>query len=91
MRIEIEAPRGRKNAGITDALADARSAIAALNAAGVCVIAVLANGRRPLLMIDRMPDGVVSVVKRWHPNGQGGQTIVRAAQWHGCQLEAAHG
>lgn len=85
-----ENPHAQHNLQLGDALADARTAIAALNTEDVCVVAVMANGRRPLLMIDRMPDGVVSVIKRKHPNGRGGHTVVRATEWHGCQLEAMH-
>lgn len=79
-----------QNAQLGAALIDAAAALEALNAAGIRVIAALANGRRPLLMVERMPEGVVSVVKRKHPNGCGGYTVVRATQWCGCQLEAMH-
>lgn len=85
-----ELSRDRQNAQLTDALATASVAIATLDAAGVSVLAVMTNGRRPLLMIDRMPADTLSVIKRRHPNGFGGMTVVRAAEWHGCQLEAMH-
>lgn len=86
----IENPHVQHHEHLGNALLDARNAIAALNAKGVCVVAVMANGRRPLLMIDRMPPDLVSVVKRRSPNGRGGHTVVRATQWHGCQLESMH-
>lgn len=76
------------NAVVIDALSVARAATQALNDDGVCVIAAMANGRRPLLMVNRIPDGLATVVKRQHPNGYGGTTIVRAAEAFGCQLEA---
>ena len=76
------------NAVVIDALSVARAATQALNNDGVCVIAAMANGRQPLLMVDRIPDGLSSVVKRQHPNGYGGTTYVRAASAFGCQLEA---
>lgn len=76
------------NAYVAGALAVACQAISALNDAGVSVIAAMANGRRPLLIVDRIPEGAASVIKRRNPNGMGGTTIVRAAEWHGCQLEA---
>jgi len=78
-----------RNASVAGALAVASHALCALNNAGVTVLSVLANGRRPLLIIDRIPDDVISVIKRRHPNGVGGTTVVRAAEWHGCQLEAS--
>lgn len=68
----------------------ARDAITMLNALDVRVIAVMANGRRPLLMIDHIPDSFPSALKRKHPNGFGGSTIVLAAEAYGCQLEAMH-
>lgn len=54
----------------------------------VRVIAAMANGRRPLLYVDRMPQSVEAVVKRSNPNGFGGITRVLAASFMGCQLEA---
>lgn len=71
-------------------LSDATAAAAMLAQAGICVFAVLANGRRPLLMVDRLPADIPSTVKRHHPNGMGGTTFVRAASYHGCQLEWMH-
>lgn len=57
---------------------------------GVTVLAAFSNGRRPALIVDRSPPGVVSAVKRSHPNGFGGRTVVRCAEYHGCQLEWLH-
>ena len=54
---------------------------------GVRVMAALANGRRPLLVVDQMPPGTRSIVKRRYPNGIGGHTSVYAAEFYGCQLE----
>lgn len=54
---------------------------------GIKVFAAMANGRRPLLMCDRMPEGVVTGVKCRYPNGQGGTTLVHAGTFAGCQLE----
>lgn len=76
------------NETISNALLTARAAIHALNQDGVHIIAALANGRRPLLMVDRIPGDLRVVVKRQHPNGRGGTTVVRAAEAYGCQLEA---
>lgn len=78
------------NDDIVSALDLARSATQGLAAEGVKVLFALANGRRPLLYVDRMPDGVVSSIKRSHPNGYGGTTVVRAASYCGCQLEWMH-
>lgn len=72
---------------LADALALASTVTRALAGAGVNVIAALANGRRPLLYVDRMPAGVETVVKRSYPNHLGGRTVVRAAHYDGCQLE----
>jgi hypothetical protein len=85
-----ETPHARQNDHLCLALFNAQTAVSLLNDQGICVIAVMANGRRPLLMIDRMPNGVVSVVKRRSPNGRGGYTVVRATEWCGCQLESMH-
>ena len=77
-----------RNATLVDALLTARAAIAELNREGICVLfASFVAEHRPTLMVDRLPDGVVSVIKRRHPNGIGGICTVRATQWHGCQLE----
>lgn len=57
---------------------------------GVQVIAALANGRRPVLMVDRLPPGLQGVAKRSHGNGCGGTTVITAAEFHGCQLEWMH-
>ena len=85
-----ETPHAGKNDHLSTAMASARSAIQVLSDRGFCVYAVVANGRRPVLMVDRIPDELVSVVKRRNPNGRGGHTVVRATEWAGCQLEAMH-
>lgn len=54
---------------------------------GIKVFAAMANGRQPLLMCDRMPEGVVSGLKSRYPNGRGGMTLVHAAVFAGCRLE----
>lgn len=76
-----------QNTDIASALVTASAATLLLNLDGVTVIAALANGRRPVLMVTRLPPGVDSVVKRRYPNGMGGTTVVRAAHYEGCQLE----
>ena len=80
-----------KNAGLNDAIVNqltiADQATRRLTAKGIKVIAAMANGRRPLLMVDAMPEGVVTAVKQKYPNGQGGTTLVHAATFFGCQLE----
>lgn len=88
MNTEKTAPAA--NDDIASALQLALAATQGLAAEGVKVICALANGRRPLLYVDRMPDGVVSGIKRSHPNGFGGTTVVRAAPYCGCQLEWMH-
>lgn len=80
----------KSNNHLKAALGIARNAINALSQEGVAVLAVMAHKRRPLLLVDRMPQGVVSGIKRRYPNGVGGTTIVRATDWQGCQLEAMH-
>lgn len=88
MNTEKTAPAA--NDDIASALELALAATRGLTAEGITVICGFANGRRPVLYVDRMPDGVVSVVKRSHPNGSGGTTVVRAAPYCGCQLEWMH-
>lgn len=81
--------RIHRNSQVAEALATARLTIAMLNDENIAVLGVLAtDGRRPTLIVERLPHGVVSVIKRRHPNGMGGITTVRATQWNGCQLEA---
>lgn len=72
---------------ISNALAHAAAVTLRLGEEGVSVVAAMANGRRPVLMVDRLPKDIPSVVKRSHRNGWGGMTVVRAAHYDGCQLE----
>lgn len=76
-----------RNATVTNELLLAAAVTQQLAAKGVTVFAAMANGRRPLLMCDRMPPGVVTGVKCRYPNGQGGTTLVHAATYAECQLE----
>lgn len=88
MQTATELTHVHRNATLAEGLLTAREAIAALNDEGICVLfAHFVAGHRPTLIVDRLPDGVVSVIKRRHPNGMGGVCTVRATQWHGCQLE----
>lgn len=73
---------------ISNALSHAAAVTLLLAERGVAVVAAMTNGRRPLLVVNRMPEGIESAVKRTEPNGLGGRTVVRAAAFHGCQLEA---
>lgn len=75
------------NEVIASALELAREATHRLTDAGIHIYCAWANGRRPVLYVDRIPEGVESSVKRQHPNGAGGVTVVRAAPYYGCQLE----
>lgn len=72
---------------VANELLDACTVTQLLATQGVKVFAAMANGRRPLLMCDRMPAGVVTGVKCRYPNGKGGTTLVHAATYAGCQLE----
>lgn len=70
--------------------ADLQRATAAterLAAAGIAVMAAMFNGRRPLLFVDRMPEGVWASLKRRTPNHFGGFTEIHAAEFEGCQIE----
>jgi hypothetical protein len=75
---------------ISNALSHAAAVTLTLAGQGCNVIAAMANGRRPILMVDRIPPGLETVTKRSHPNGMGGTTVVTAAHFHGCQLEWMH-
>ena len=90
MNPATETPIAEQNGHLVSAMANARGAIQTLSDRGFSVYAVVANGRRPVLMVDRIPDELVSVVKRRSPNGRGGHTVVRATEWSGCQLESMH-
>lgn len=71
--------------------ADLRRATAATNhlaTAGVAVLGAMFNGRRALLIVDRMPAGVGWSIKRRSPNHLGGYTEVHAAEFLGCQIES---
>lgn len=70
-----------------DVLQTATDASRLLVNAKVTIIAAYANGRRPVLIIDAPPPFVVGALKRQHPNGKGGTTVVMAASFNGCQLE----
>lgn len=78
------------NKELSDALAVASAQIHRLALLGVTVLAVRADSRRPVLVVDHMPPGVESVIKRRNPNGTGGAEVVRAAAWDWCQLETLH-
>ena len=78
------------NKELSDALVVANVQIHRLALLGVTVLAVRADSRRPVLVVDHMPPGVESVIKRRNPNGTGGAEVVRAAAWEYCQLEALH-
>ncbi|MEI2428661.1 hypothetical protein RDV84_00325 [Lysobacter yananisis] len=54
---------------------------------GIQVLAALANGRRPLLIVDHMPKDTVATVKRRYPGAFGRLTAIYAAEYYGCQLE----
>lgn len=69
------------------AIEQAKHAARRLANAGITVHAIIANGRRPVLLIDRAPAGIAYVAKRQSPNGMGGTAVVYAAQFAGCQLE----
>ncbi|WP_374607160.1 hypothetical protein [Thermomonas sp.] len=71
---------------IADALATARETIRNLEQQGITVFAVSATGRQPTLFVDRMPEGVASVIKRHSPTAAG-REVIRAAPFQGCQLE----
>lgn len=73
---------------IASALELAAKATRLLEDQGVSVIAAMANGRRPLLYVTRIPRELGAVVKRSYGNGLCGRTVVRAAQFEGCQLES---
>jgi len=81
------APSIADSHAIDNALQLAGAVVRKLTEQGVYVIAAMANGRRPLLRVDRMPEGVTAVVKRSHPNGMGGIRLVQAAEYMQCQLE----
>lgn len=72
---------------IVDQLTRAAAATMLLADDGVRVLAALANGRRPLLVVDRMPPGTPSIVKCRYRNHLGGHTSLHAAEFYGCQLE----
>lgn len=72
---------------IANACAHAAAVTLRLAEEGIEVRAAMANGRRPVLFVDRLPKGMLGAVKRSHPNGYGGVTVVKAADYHGCQLE----
>lgn len=84
---ERAAPAPQLNDAMINELDTASAAVLLLADMGIRVIAAMANGRRPLLMVDRLPESVPSVIKRQHPNGAGGMTYTRAAEFFGCQLE----
>jgi len=70
-----------------DHLQQATEAARQLVAASAAIIAMYANGRRPVLIIDAPPPFVTGSIKRRTPNALGGVTEVYAASFHGCQLE----
>ena len=82
MRVEVNE--------IANALAHGAEVTLRLEKMGITVIAAMANGRRPLLYVTRMPPDVPFVVKRSYPNHLGGRTVVRAAKFDECQLESMH-
>lgn len=76
---------------IADRLNVAHVATRLLQREGVVVHAAIINGaRRPLLIVDRLPNGTKGSQKQRYPNGQGGTTIVEAVTHYGCQLEWMH-
>lgn len=75
---------------IANAMTHAALVTLRLREDGIGVIAAMANGRRPTIMVDALPPGLPRVVKRRHPNGVGGTTVVEASEFHGCQLEWMH-
>ena len=78
------------NAGVNN-LGSAYAAAAALAANGIKVYAALVTvARRPVLMVDALPEGVQRVDKVCHPNGKGGTTRITVAEFQGCQLEWTH-
>lgn len=79
------------NDAFTDAINIAYAATAMLSKLGIKVYAaMLRPERRPTLMVDALPDGMASVVKSRHPNGDGGTTVISATVYQGCQLEWMH-
>lgn len=89
MALQTDNARIDHNAHMGDALSRARAAIVALNNEGICVLMVMASARKPVLLVDKMPNGLVSGMIRRYPNSTGTTTAVRASDWHGCQLEVA--
>lgn len=73
---------------LSNALAQAAVVTLLLAEKGISVIGAYANGRRPVLAVTHLPEGVESAIKVRHPNGRGGSTEILAAQYHGCQIEA---
>ncbi|GGK08779.1 hypothetical protein [Luteimonas terricola] len=74
---------------VSDALQVASHAAGLLADAGTRVIGAYANGRRPVLIIDKPPTFVRGAVKtrgKPHPDG-GRRTLVLGASFQGCQLE----
>lgn len=72
---------------LPDALQLAANAARSLVGCGIQVLASYANGRRPVLIIDKPPRFVRGAVKRRQPNGRGGITLACAASYQGCQIE----
>lgn len=72
---------------VVSALHDAAAVAERLSAIHCTVLSAYANGRRPVLVIDRPPPFVQGAVKRQHPDGVGGIERVFAAGYHGVQLE----
>lgn len=79
MNTATDTTNALRTRAIADAMATARDAIRSLEKLGITVIAVTASERRPTLFIDRMPDGVECVTKRFSPTGMG-REVIRAAQ-----------
>lgn len=72
---------------VPDALRIGADAALAIEEKGCRVISCYANGRRPVLILDRAPADVAGHVKQRHPNGRGGITQTLAAPFLGAQLE----
>lgn len=85
--MRTKAAPGDAGDSIVNQLTRAASVTMLLADQGIQVLAALTNGRRPLLVVDNMPEGTVASVKRRYPGACGRWTAIYAAEYYGCQLE----
>lgn len=85
--MSTEAAAGDAGESIVNQLTRAASVTMLLADQGIHVLAALANGRRPLLVVDKMPEATVASIKRRYPGACGRQTAIYAVEYYGCQLE----